>query len=81
MGLNFHHPGVDHIMPLNSESHFIHRIIILTPWNFQPLFGICRCVCGCQHRQTYHNDRICLIILRSVRCKKNPQMDDNSSDS
>lgn len=23
MGLNFHHPGVDHIMPLNSESYLI----------------------------------------------------------
>lgn len=57
MGLNFHHPGVDHIMPLNSESPLIHRIIILTLWNFHQLFGIFRCVCGCQRDQTYRNYR------------------------
>lgn len=34
MGLNFHHPGVDHIMPLNSESRLLHRVIISTLWNF-----------------------------------------------
>lgn len=60
---------------------FNSRVIILTLWIFQQFFGICRCLCGCQPCQMYHNYCVCTIILSALRCKKNPQMDYNSSDS
>lgn len=70
------HNASEQWVTFNSPYHYSNSVEFSTiVWDLQV------CVCGCQHCQTYHNCCICTIILPSVRCKKNPQMDDNSTDS